>query len=58
LLYALGPPIIPPNEVRTGKLYRAAPVWTAFDLLLTCPTIYEARDRTQARLAAAGETPA
>jgi hypothetical protein len=55
-LYTLGPPIVPPNEVRTGRLYKAARVWAAFDLLLTSPTISEARDRTKSRLAEAGES--
>ena len=55
-LYKLGTPIMPPNEVRTGNLYRAQRVEAAIDLLLTSETIREARDRTQERLAAAGET--
>lgn len=55
-LYKLGSPITPPHEVRTGNLFRAQRVEAALDLLLTCDTIRDARDRTQARLAAAGET--
>jgi hypothetical protein len=54
-LYHLGPPILPPKEVRTGKLYRAQAVKAAIDLLLTCDTISDARDRTKERLAAVGE---
>lgn len=54
-LYHLGPPIIPPHAVRTGKLYRAQRVEAAIDLLLTCQTIREARDKTRDRLQAAGE---
>jgi len=53
--YKLGPVIVPAGEVRTGNLYRAQRVWAAFDLLLTCDTVAEARDETNARLAAAGE---
>lgn len=53
--YELGPAIVPPQEVRTGKLYRAQRVWVALDLLLTCETISQARDLTKERLAAAGE---
>jgi hypothetical protein len=55
-LYRLGPPLVPPKEVRTGNLFRAARVEAGLDLLLTCDTISDARDQTQARLAAAGET--
>ena len=49
-LYTLGPVVTPPQGVRTGSLYQAARVEVALDLLLTCRTISEARDRTQARL--------
>jgi hypothetical protein len=54
-LFHLGTPIVPPFDVRTGNLYRAQRVEAAIDLLLTASTIREARDLTQARLAAAGE---
>jgi hypothetical protein len=54
-LYHLGPPIIPPHEVSSGTIKRALRVWAALDLLLTCETINEARDKTKERLAAAGE---
>lgn len=37
------------HEVRTGNLYRAQRVWVALDLLLTCETIAEARDKTKLR---------
>ena len=41
--------------MKTGpKVSRSARVWAAIDLLLTCETITEARDRTQERLDAAG----
>jgi hypothetical protein len=54
--YRLGPPIIPPHTVKTGaSIKRSLRVWAAIDLLLTCQTISEARDKTQARLEAAGE---
>lgn len=54
--YRLGPPITPAHTVRTGaSIRRALRVWAAIDLLLTCETISEARDKTTARLEAAGE---
>jgi hypothetical protein len=49
VLYTLGPPIVPSREVRTGNLYRAARVWAALDLLLTCDTIAEAAEKTRLR---------
>jgi hypothetical protein len=52
--YDLGPAIEPPREVKMGKLWPSARVWAALDLLLTCDTISEARDKTTERLAAAG----
>lgn len=48
-LYHLGPRIMPAKSVRTGNIFRSGRVWAALDLLLTCETIAEARDRTQAR---------
>jgi hypothetical protein len=53
-VFALGLPIAPSHQVRTGKLYRNQRVWAALDLLLTCETISEARDQTKARLENAG----
>ncbi|MGO9447787.1 MAG: hypothetical protein ACLQQB_07410 [Solirubrobacteraceae bacterium] len=47
--------IRPEHVVRTGNLFRAQRVWCALDLLLTSETIREARDKTQERLANAGE---
>lgn len=41
--------------MRTGNLFRAQRVWCALDLLLTCATIREARDKTRERLASVGE---
>lgn len=57
-LYTLGPPIEPAHPVRNGKIWPNARLWCALDLLLTCDTIAEARDRTQERLASAGEAAA
>ena len=56
-VYTLGPPIVPPKTVKTGNLFRGARVWAAIDLLFTCDSISEARDRTNARLAAVGRAP-
>jgi hypothetical protein len=53
-VFSLGPPMKPMHEVRTGNLFRAQRVWVALDLLLTCETIAEARDKTKLRLAEAG----
>jgi len=52
-VYRLGPPMRPPREVRTGKIYRNGRVRCAIDTLLSgaFPTISEARDETQRRLA-------
>ncbi len=49
-LYTLGPAIIPHREVMTGSIWPSGRVWVMLDLLLTCPTISEARDLTQERL--------
>lgn len=50
-LLKLGPAIRPPKEVRTGdKIKRSMRVWAMLDLLLTCSTITEARDKTKERL--------
>jgi hypothetical protein len=56
MFYKLGPPISPPHPVKTGGLYGPGHHWAALDLLLTSSTLRDARDRTQERLAAAGET--
>lgn len=49
-LYRLGPAIVPPHEVRTGdRIRQANRVSAAIDLLLTCSTISEAWERTNAR---------
>lgn len=52
-LYHLGPRIMPAHSVRTGNIFKNGRVWAALDLLLTCGTISEARDQTQARREAA-----
>jgi hypothetical protein len=49
----LGPVIEPPQTVRMGKVWPNARTWAALDLLLTCETVSEARDKTN-ELAAAG----
>lgn len=49
-VYRLGPPIIPPREVRNGGLYATARVTAALDLLLTCKTIKEATQKTKRRV--------
>lgn len=54
-VFELGPAIIPPKEVSTGKLWPTHRGWIAIDLLLTCETVAEARDKTQARLEQAGQ---
>ena len=49
-IFKLGPTIIPNKVIRTGKgIYRNGRVWAAIDLLLTCDTITEARDKTKER---------
>lgn len=49
-VYKLGPAIVPGKTVKTGKIFRNGRVWAMLDTLLTCDTISEARDMTQARL--------
>lgn len=48
-LYTLGPAIVPSKVVKTGKLYANGRYWAMLDLLLTCDTIAEARDKTKVR---------
>ncbi len=49
-LYDLGPAIKPEHEVRAGKkIVRSMRVWAMLDLLLTCRTIQEARDKSNER---------
>lgn len=51
-VYRLGPPMRPPSEVRTGKIFRNGRVWCAIDTLLSgaFATISAARDETQRRM--------
>jgi hypothetical protein len=53
--YQLGPVIEPPHPVKTGGLYGSGRHWCAIDLLLTCQSVREARDKTRLRLDAVGE---
>lgn len=48
-LYTLGPAIVPPRLVKNGNIYPNGRVWAMLDLLLTCDTVAEARDRTKLR---------
>ena len=48
-LYWLGPAIVPPKVVKTGKIYPSGRVWCAIDLLLTSDTISSARDASKQR---------
>ena len=43
-VYKLGPAIVPPKEVKNGKIYPNGRVWAMLDTLLTSDTISEARD--------------
>ena len=53
LVYSLGPAMVPAAEIRTGKVFKAARVYVAIDLLLSgeCETISEAVAKTKLRLA-------
>lgn len=48
-LYKLGPAIIPNHKVKNGKVYPSGRYWCALDTLLTCTSVSDARDQTQAR---------
>ena len=48
-VYKLGVAIIPPKEVKSGKIYPNGRVWAMLDTLLTSDTISEARDISKAR---------
>jgi hypothetical protein len=53
--YYLGPPIVPPHEIRLGNgVYPSGSTHACLDLLLTCDTLTEARLKTKERLEAAG----
>ena len=51
-VYRLGPPMRPPREVKTGKIFRSGRVWCAIDTLLSGAfgTVSDARGETQRRL--------
>jgi hypothetical protein len=48
-LYRLGPPIRPPQEVKTGKIFRNGRKWAMLDLLLTSKTISDASVKSYKR---------
>jgi len=56
-VYRLGPPMRPPREMKTGKLFMNQRVKCAIDTLLSgaCDTIRDARDETDRRLAYAAQ---
>lgn len=49
------PLLVTHPEHSGGRLFRGQRVWAALDLLLTCSTVAEARDRTRERVRQAGE---
>src|SRR5437867_10283771 len=49
-LYTLGPAIRPSKPVKRGKIHPQARLKSMLDLLLTCDSISDARDRTKQRL--------
>jgi hypothetical protein len=50
-LFHLGPPIVPPHEVKNGpKVMMSGRRWCMIDTLLTCKTITEAYEETKRRL--------
>ena len=48
-VYTLGDPIVPNNEIKTGKLFGSGRHWAAIDLLLTSSTVYDAVANTKLR---------
>lgn len=50
MVYRLGPVIRPPSDVKTGRIFRSGRVWAMLDLLLTCKTIAEARNKSDRRM--------
>ncbi len=55
-LYRLGPPIAPPKEVPTGRIFRNGRVWCFWDTLFTCKTISQACDVSAKRRRTAERT--
>ena len=49
-IYRLGPAIVPPKVVKTGKIFRNGRVWAMLDNLLTSDSISEARDVSKERV--------
>ena len=49
LVYTLGPAITPSKVVKTGNIYPNGRVWCHLDALLTCDTIYDARELSKKR---------
>jgi hypothetical protein len=48
--FKLGPPIVPPREVKAGsRVVRSNRVWCMLDTLLTCPTVSDALTETERR---------
>ena len=47
--FYLGPDIIPPEKIHAGGKIRSAKFYCDIDLLLTCKTILEAKDKTKER---------
>lgn len=54
-VFQLGSAIVPPTPVKTGGLYGSHRGWIAIDLLLTCDTVAEALEQTNARREESGE---
>jgi hypothetical protein len=54
-VFQLGLAIVPPKSVKTGGLYGSHRGWIAIDLLLTCDTVAEALEKTNARRDESGE---
>jgi hypothetical protein len=54
-LFGLGKAIVPDHPVANGKLWPTHRGWIAIDLLHTCDSVAEARDRTNARMEQSGE---
>jgi len=57
-VYTLGPDLTAGRQVPNGAKYRAARVWVALDLLLTCGTLKDALAATQQRRRFRPEEPA
>ncbi|OJU95278.1 MAG: hypothetical protein BGO23_05295 [Solirubrobacterales bacterium 67-14] len=54
-MYKLGPAIVPSHDVKSGKMWPGQKLEAALDLLLTCDTLKEARDRTNERFEVLGD---